>query len=53
MGAEVCRSVADDVDLTLVAAIDPFHAGIDLRQATGVDVLPGRRTTYGAPNSGA
>ena len=38
MGAEVCRSVADDPDLTLVAAIDPFHAGIDLRQATGVDV---------------
>jgi 4-hydroxy-tetrahydrodipicolinate reductase len=38
MGAEVCRSVADDPELTLVAGIDPFHAGIDLRQATGVDV---------------
>ena len=38
MGAEVCRSVADDPELILVAGIDPFHAGIDLRQATGVDV---------------
>ncbi len=38
MGAEVCRTVAADPSLELVAAIDPFHAGIDLRQATGVDV---------------
>ena len=38
MGAEVCRAVAADPALELVAAIDPFHAGIDLRQATGVDV---------------
>lgn len=38
MGAEVCRAVSADPGLELVAAIDPFHAGIDLRQATGVDV---------------
>ncbi len=38
MGAEVCRAVAADPALELVAAIDPFHAGLDLRQATGVDV---------------
>lgn len=38
MGREVCRAVADDDDLELVAAVDPGLAGIDLRQATGVDV---------------
>jgi 4-hydroxy-tetrahydrodipicolinate reductase len=37
MGAEVCRTVVDDPALSLVAAIDPFKAGIDLRQATGID----------------
>ena len=37
MGAEVCRAIMADADLHLVAAIDPFHAGIDLRQATGVE----------------
>lgn len=38
MGAEVCRSVLADPALSLVAAVDPFHAGIDVRQATGIDV---------------
>lgn len=38
MGATVCRAVADDPDLELVAAVDPFHAGLDLRQVTGVDL---------------
>jgi 4-hydroxy-tetrahydrodipicolinate reductase len=38
MGAEVCRAVADDPELELVAAVDPHHAGIDLRQVAGVDV---------------
>lgn len=38
MGSTVCRAVADDPDLELVAAVDPFHAGIDLRQVTGLDV---------------
>ncbi len=32
MGREVCRAVKDAADLVLVAAVDPFHAGIDLSQ---------------------
>jgi 4-hydroxy-tetrahydrodipicolinate reductase len=38
MGAEVCRAVAADPGLELVGAVDPHHAGIDLRQVAGVDV---------------
>ena len=38
MGSTVCRAVADDPDLELVAAVDPLHAGIDLRQVTGAAV---------------
>ncbi len=38
MGSTVCRAVADDPDLELVAAVDPFHSGLDLRQVTGVDL---------------
>ncbi|CAN5888787.1 4-hydroxy-tetrahydrodipicolinate reductase [soil metagenome] len=38
MGAAVCRAVADDPDLDLVAAIDPGAAGQALRSAIGVDV---------------
>lgn len=38
MGATVCQAVAADPDLELVAAVDPFHAGLDLRQVTGVDL---------------
>jgi len=38
MGSTVCEAVADDPDLELVAAVDPFHSGIDLRQVTGVDL---------------
>jgi 4-hydroxy-tetrahydrodipicolinate reductase len=38
MGSTVCRAVADDPELDLVAAVDPFHAGIDLRQVTGLDL---------------
>src|SRR5690242_4930646 len=38
MGSMVCRAVAGDPDLELVAAVDPHHAGIDVRQATGADV---------------
>jgi 4-hydroxy-tetrahydrodipicolinate reductase len=37
MGREVCRAIADDPDLELVAAVDPALAGIDLRQVTGAD----------------
>jgi 4-hydroxy-tetrahydrodipicolinate reductase len=32
MGSTVCRAVIDDPGLELVAAVDPLHAGIDLRQ---------------------
>jgi len=32
MGSTVCRAVVDDPELELVAAVDPQHAGIDLRQ---------------------
>jgi 4-hydroxy-tetrahydrodipicolinate reductase len=38
MGSTVCRAVAGDPALTLVGAIDPYHSGLDLRHATGVDV---------------
>jgi 4-hydroxy-tetrahydrodipicolinate reductase len=41
MGTAVCRAVAQDPDLELVAAVDPHHAGIDIRVVTGVDV-PGQ-----------
>ncbi len=30
MGSTVCRAVAEDPELELVAAVDPYHAGIDL-----------------------
>jgi 4-hydroxy-tetrahydrodipicolinate reductase len=32
MGSTVCRAVLDDPELELVAAVDPYHAGIDLHQ---------------------
>lgn len=38
MGSTVCNAVVTDPDLELVAAVDPFHSGIDLRQVTGVDL---------------
>jgi 4-hydroxy-tetrahydrodipicolinate reductase len=37
MGATVCRTVAADPELALVAAVDPLHAGLDIRQVAGVD----------------
>ncbi len=40
MGREVCRAIADDPELELVAAVDPALAGIDLRQVTGVRRRP-------------
>jgi 4-hydroxy-tetrahydrodipicolinate reductase len=40
MGAEVCRSVAADPELELVAAIDPYHAGQDVPDAPGGDHAP-------------
>jgi 4-hydroxy-tetrahydrodipicolinate reductase len=42
MGSTVCRAVVDDPELELVAAVDPQHTGIDLRQlgvpGTGLNV---------------
>jgi 4-hydroxy-tetrahydrodipicolinate reductase len=42
MGQTVCQAVSDDPELELVAAVDPFHAGIDLGQlglhGTGLQV---------------
>jgi 4-hydroxy-tetrahydrodipicolinate reductase len=37
MGATVCDAVLRDPDLELVAAVDPHHAGLDLRSVTGHD----------------
>jgi 4-hydroxy-tetrahydrodipicolinate reductase len=37
MGATVCQAVLEDPALDLVAAVDPLHAGIDLRLAARVD----------------
>jgi 4-hydroxy-tetrahydrodipicolinate reductase len=39
MGATVCQAVAGDPDLELVAAVDPYHAGIDLQQLAGLHDL--------------
>ncbi|MEZ5380797.1 MAG: 4-hydroxy-tetrahydrodipicolinate reductase [Microthrixaceae bacterium] len=36
MGSTVCRAVAEDPDLELVAAVDPHHAGLDLSAVAGV-----------------
>jgi 4-hydroxy-tetrahydrodipicolinate reductase len=44
MGSTVCRAVVDDPDLELVAAVDPQHAGIDLRQLG----VPGAGLNVGA-----
>jgi 4-hydroxy-tetrahydrodipicolinate reductase len=37
MGALVCRTVIEDADLELVAAVDPQHHGLDLRQVVGTE----------------
>jgi 4-hydroxy-tetrahydrodipicolinate reductase len=34
MGSTVCQAVAGDPDLELVAAVDPFHEGLDLHSVT-------------------
>jgi len=38
MGSTVCRAVGAEPGLQLVAAVDPLHAGIDLRGVTGADL---------------
>lgn len=37
MGRTVCEAVCADRELDLVAAVDPYHEGLDLRSVTGVD----------------
>jgi 4-hydroxy-tetrahydrodipicolinate reductase len=37
MGSTVCRAVDSDPGLDLVAAVDPQHAGLDVRQVTGCE----------------
>jgi 4-hydroxy-tetrahydrodipicolinate reductase len=37
MGQTVCRAVCDDPALDLVAAVDPHHAGLDLRSVASID----------------
>ena len=37
MGAMVCRTVVAEPELELVAAVDPHHAGLDLRTVTGAE----------------
>ena len=37
MGSTVCQAVLDDPALELVAAVDPLHAGLDLRHAARVE----------------
>jgi 4-hydroxy-tetrahydrodipicolinate reductase len=36
MGRTVCEAVLGDPELELVAAVDPHHAGLDLRAVTGL-----------------
>ena len=47
MGSLVCRTVAADPDLQLVAAIDPFHEGLDVGKVTGAEA-PGVRVSADA-----
>jgi 4-hydroxy-tetrahydrodipicolinate reductase len=37
MGSTVCQAVLGDPELDLVAAVDPLHAGLDLRHAARVE----------------
>jgi len=39
MGVTVCQAVASDSELELVAAVDPFHAGLDIGQVAKIESL--------------
>jgi len=39
MGVTVCQAVASDSELELVAAVDPFHAGLDIGQVAKIEGL--------------
>ncbi len=49
MGSTVCQAVSEADDLELVAAVDPYHAGIDIHQlgisGTGLEIS-GRRDAF-------
>ena len=47
MGRTVCAAVVGDPETELVAAVDPYHEGLDVRTVTGVDV-PGLVVSGGA-----
>lgn len=54
MGSTVCAAVAGDPELELVAAVDPYHEGIDLRQlGVPVDGLRVARTADALHDAGA
>lgn len=36
MGSTVCAAVVNDADLELVAAVDPYHAGLEVSSVAGV-----------------
>jgi 4-hydroxy-tetrahydrodipicolinate reductase len=42
MGSTVCRAVLDEPGLELVAAVDPFHSGLDVRSVTGAATAAGQ-----------
>jgi 4-hydroxy-tetrahydrodipicolinate reductase len=48
MGSTVCRAVHEASDLELVAAVDPFHVGIDLSQ---LGVKDAHLTIAGSPEA--
>ena len=52
MGATVCRAVAGDPELELVAAVDPHHAGIDLRRSPASTSRRAGRTHRRRPGPG-
>jgi len=51
VGGEVCRAVAADPELELVAAVDPHHAGLDVHQVTRAEA-PGLQVA-GDPEGGS
>ena len=54
MGSTVCQAVAGDPELELVAAVDPYHEGIDLRQLGVPDTgLTVSRTSDALSDAGA
>ena len=54
MGSTVCQAVAGDPSLELVAAVDPFHEGLDLHSVTrssGEDAVTLDLVVSGSPQA--